>query len=78
MIYWIYEFDERGMAMRNSLLHYIKNSPDCFHAVASLETILKDAGDIRLEEGGWSLESGGKYYTTRNGSSLIAFRIPAG
>ena len=62
--------------MRNSLLHYIKNSPDCFHAVDSLAKILEDAGYNRLEEGGWSLEAGGKYYTVRNGSSLIAFRIP--
>jgi len=62
--------------MIRSMLHYIEKSPDCFHAVASLAAILEEAGYVRLEEGGWALETGGKYYTVRNGSSLIAFRIP--
>ena len=64
--------------MLNSLLHYIEKSPDCFHAVDTLAKLLDDAGYVRLAEGGWSLEPGGMYYTVRNGSSLIAFRIPAG
>ena len=62
--------------MLNSMLHYIKKSPDCFHAVDTLAKLLNDAGFIRLNEGGWNMEQGGKYYTVRNGSSLIAFRIP--
>jgi len=62
--------------MLHTMLSYIKNSPDCFHAVRSLEQMLRTEGYVRLEEGEWSLEKGGKYYTVRNGSSLIAFRIP--
>ena len=62
--------------MVHTMLSYIKHSPDCFHAVRSLENMLQNEGYIRLEEGGWNLEKGGKYYTVRNGSSLIAFRIP--
>ena len=63
--------------MLNSMLHYIKKSPTCFHAVVSLEQILLENGYSRLPEGGWELVPGGKYYTTRSGSSLIAFRVPA-
>ena len=62
--------------MLNSMLHYIKKSPDCFHAVDTLAKLLDNAGYIRLNEGGWTLKPGGMYYTVRNGSSLIAFRIP--
>lgn len=63
--------------MLNSLLHYIKKSPDCFHAVDTLSRQLDAEGYVRLDEGGWNLVRGGKYYTVRNGSSLIAFRVPA-
>lgn len=62
--------------MVHSMLSYIRKSPTCFHAVASLEKMLQEAGYIRLYPGNWQLEQGGKYYTVRNGSSLIAFRIP--
>ena len=58
------------------LLTFIKNSPSCFHAVAQMASLLKEAGfkDLRECES-WNLERGGKYFTTRNGSSLIAFVI---
>lgn len=62
--------------MLNSLLHYIKKSPDCFHAVQSLREMLEEQGFTYLPEGLWTLEKGGKYYTVRNGSSLIAFTVP--
>ena len=62
--------------MLNSLLHYIKKSPDCFHAVDTLSKLLDVEGYTSLAEGGWELAPGGKYYTVRNGSSIIAFRVP--
>lgn len=62
--------------MLHSMLHYIQKSPVCFHAIRNLETMLEDAGYIRLSEGGWELEAGGKYYVSRSGSSLLAFRVP--
>lgn len=62
--------------MLQSMLHYIKKSPDCFHAVHQLAQLLEADGYVHLPEGGWALERGGKYYTTRGGSSLIAFRVP--
>lgn len=62
--------------MLKSMLDYIQNSPDCFHAVENLRQRLLAAGYTQLEAGEWSLTPGGKYFVTQNGSSLIAFRIP--
>ena len=56
--------------MLNSMLHYIEKSPTCFHAVQTLEELLQANGYCYLPEGGWELVPGGKYYTTRSGSSL--------
>ena len=58
------------------LLTFIQKSPSCFHAVDSMKAMLKEAGYEELREcENWKLEKGGKYFTTRNGSSLIAFQI---
>ncbi|MBR6811962.1 MAG: M18 family aminopeptidase [Oscillospiraceae bacterium] len=58
------------------MLDYIRKSPTCFHAVKTLEEMLSAKGYEKLAEGGWQLKKGGRYYTVRNGSSLIAFRVP--
>ncbi len=59
------------------LIDFIHSSPSCFHAVAQLSQQLKQAGFSPLQESHvWALQPGHGYYTTRNGSSLIAFRIP--
>ncbi|MCR5795756.1 MAG: M18 family aminopeptidase [Solobacterium sp.] len=59
------------------LLGFLDSSPTAFHAVRSAAGILAENGYVRLEEKDlWELEKGGKYYVTRNASSLIAFRIP--
>ncbi len=48
-----------------------------FHAVAHAASLLDAAGFTRLEEADyWNLEPGRGYYTTRNNSSLIAWRVP--
>ena len=48
-----------------------------FHAVAAAERLLCAAGFSRLEEGAaWQLAPGGRYYTTRNQSSIVAWRMP--
>lgn len=58
------------------VLAFIKNSPSCFHAVHEMKKILSDAGYEELREcETWSLKKGGKYFTTRNGSSIVAFHI---
>ena len=62
--------------MIHSMLDYINRSPDCFHAVENLRLRLLDEGYQQLREGKWQLVRGGKYFAMRNGSSLIAFRVP--
>ena len=59
----------------NSLFKFIKNSPSAFHTVASVKERLVADGYTELCEGSaWSLVDGGKYFVTRNCSSIIAFR----
>ena len=60
-----------------SLMDFLDASPSVFHAVANLANTLQEAGYTYLPESAdWSLVPGGKYYTTRGGAAVIAFRIP--
>lgn len=59
------------------LLDFIRSSPSCYHAVDNIRRKLIEKGFTELSEGeDWSVEVGGKYFVTRNSSSIIAFRIP--
>ena len=59
------------------LLAFIGQCPTAFHTVDSIRQILEKHGYRECpEEESWGLEAGGKYFVTRNDSSLIAFRIP--
>ena len=61
-----------------ALCDYLDSARSVFHAVALLAHQLESAGYQRLhEQESWSLQPGGKYYLTRGGSSVMAFRIPA-
>ena len=61
------------------MLDFIEKSPTCFHAVANIGAMLEEAGYVRLRENEeWKLKKGGKYYTERNDSSVIAFAVPTG
>lgn len=61
----------------NALLDFISKTPTGFHAVKNISESLVSKGYTELNEASdWKLEYGGKYFTTRNLSSLIAFRIP--
>ncbi len=58
-----------------ALFDFIKNSPTAYHAVQTVRERLLSEGYTELSErDSWQLCDGGKYFTTRNGSSLIAFR----
>jgi len=62
-------------------LDFINDNPTIFHAVDYFSKRLERNGFVKLSErDNWSfkLKTGGKYYTTRNGSSLVAFSIPSG
>lgn len=57
-------------------LEFIKKSPSTFHAVYELKNKCIENGFIELKEGeGWQLEKGKNYVVTRNGSSIMAFKI---
>ena len=59
------------------LFSFIESSPSVFHAVENMKRMLEEEGYIQLlESRRWELFEGGKYYVIRNGSSIIAFRIP--
>ena len=57
-------------------LDFMTSNPTVFHAVAAFTKQLSDAGYEYLSERTiWKLKPGGKYYTTRNSSSFIAFAV---
>ncbi len=59
------------------LIDFITESTDCYHAVQNIKNELDKFGYKELSESDtWDLENGGRYYTTRNLSSIIAFEIP--
>lgn len=58
-------------------LDFIQKSPSAFHAVKTLCAALDAGGYTPLSETQpWALAPGGKYYVTRNLSSVIAFAVP--
>ncbi len=58
------------------LLDFLNASPTPFHATASLAMRLEAAGYRHLDERApWHTEAGGRYYVTRNDSSIIAFKL---
>ena len=61
------------------LREFLDGAVSCYHAVASLKEKMEKAGYTCLSESKlWKLVPGGKYYLTRGGSALMAFRIPEG
>jgi len=65
--------------MNNKLFSYIEACPTPYQAVAHTAALLREAGYTELNEAAeWKPEAGNGYYVTRNGSSIIAFRMPAG
>ena len=62
----------------NDFLSFVNASPTPFHAVASVRSRLVEAGfkEIR-ERDDWAsvCKPGGKYYLTRNASTILAFAI---
>ncbi|MBN2782501.1 MAG: M18 family aminopeptidase [Campylobacterales bacterium] len=61
----------------DGLLGFLDASSTPFHATQNMAMMLENCGFERLyEEGRWELVHGGKYYVTRNDSSIIAFTYP--
>lgn len=71
---------EKDMLYETSeeLLGFIEKSPSGFHAVANMKEMLTVEGFREIEESEeWKLEIGGKYFVTRNDSSMVAFSVPS-
>lgn len=61
------------------LLNYLGAAHSAYHAIDLLVRELTQAGYTRLaEEEDWDIVPGGKYFLTRNSTSLVAFRTPTG
>ena len=66
-----------SVSMNQKLFAYINDSVTPYQTVAHTAAMLRAQGYQPLgESADWNLEEGGRYYVTRNGSSLIAFRLP--
>jgi len=64
--------------MQEQLLEQIAASPTPFHAVQTMASLLIDAGFKRMyEQDDWGEVEAGRYFVTRNDSSLIAFKSSA-
>ena len=62
-----------------NLCSFLNASHSGYHATAYLADLLQQNGYVRLSETEkWQLHSGGKYYLTRGGTAIMAFRIPEG
>ena len=60
-----------------ALCDFLDASHSVYHAQAYLAGVLENAGYTRLyEKDDWTLAPGGKYYLSRGGSALVAFRVP--
>ncbi|MGN1193639.1 MAG: M18 family aminopeptidase [Dorea sp.] len=68
---------EKNRETVKQLFDFITSSPSPFHAVWNMKQRLESEGyEQLLESQNWELKAGGKYYVIRNGSSILAFRIP--
>ena len=60
-----------------ALMAFLDASHSVYHAAAYLADTLERSGYTRLLEGdSWQLTPGGKYYLTRGGTAVLAFRVP--
>ena len=65
--------------MIQKLKEFLNNAHSVYHGVAQLEKQLVSDGYTALKESeSWNLVPGSKYYLTRNGSAILAFRLPEG
>ena len=65
-------------ALVTDLKAFLAASPTPYHAVVQMAERLEEDGFQRLSEtDDWQLKSGGRYFTTRNDSSIVAWVMPA-
>jgi aspartyl aminopeptidase len=69
---------QQVLANATKFINFLNKSPTPFHVVESARQLLTAAGftELRLTEQ-WHTQPRGKYFTTKNESTVIAFRIGA-
>ena len=59
------------------IIGLLNSSYSAFHAVENIKNQLLENGFVQLWEGEkWMISKGGKYFVTKNDSSVIAFKVP--
>lgn len=59
------------------LIQFLETSPSCFHAINNIKNTLSKEQYVQLRENEkWQIRRGGRYFVTRNDSSVIAFTVP--
>ena len=65
------------MSTINKFIDFLKTSTNPFEAVNSVKNILLESAFEEIkEESKWDIKLGGKYFVTRNDSSIIGFIVP--
>ena len=62
----------------DDFVQFLNQSPTPFHAIHSMSQILENKGFKKLDETlpfHGNVEANGKYYITRNGSSIVSFVV---
>ena len=61
----------------DNLRAFLDAAHSVYHANSILRTVLEEDGYRPLaEQEDWNIRSGGKYYVSRGGAALVAFRVP--
>lgn len=69
--------DTASTEFNQNLLKFLDASPTPFHAVATIRAELDEQGfNVLDEKDAWGKLAAGRYYVTRNDSSIIAFTLP--
>lgn len=70
---------QEDVAAAEELVAFVNACPSVFHTAAEIRRRLDGAGFAFLPEtAAWRIRPGGRYYTVRNNSSVIAFKVGEG
>jgi aspartyl aminopeptidase len=65
-----------AQTLSKDFIKFVNKSPSPYHVVNNMTNMLEKNGFKEVKEiDSWNLEECGKYYTTRNNTSLIAFNL---
>ncbi|KAI9315609.1 aspartyl aminopeptidase [Dichotomocladium elegans] len=72
------QFNPKAPQEALEFIEFVNKSPSPFHATHEAAKLLKEAGFVEIKErDNWNgkIKNNGKYYFTRNGSSIVAFVV---